>query len=534
MAVSITVVGPIEPQYDPLFTPAALAFLETLHRRFNQKRRDLLQRRQDIQQQLDRGLALDFLPETEEIRHGAWQVDPIPPDLLDRRVEITGPTDPKMVINALNSGARVFMADFEDALSPSWNNLLEGQTTLSQAVKGTLEHQAPNGKRYRLKERRAVLVVRPRGWHLDEVHVRVDGEPMAGALFDFGLYVFHNSRELLARNTAPYFYLPKLESYAEAALWNAVFDAAEEQLSMSNGTIKATVLIETIMAALQMEEILYVLRRHVVGLNAGRWDYLFSVIKKFRAHSNAILPDRNQITMTVPFMRAYTNLLVNTCHRRGAHAIGGMAAFIPSRRDPDVNREALARVQEDKEREARDGFDGTWVAHPDLVPVAQAAFDAVLGTALHQQKNRRDDVRVTAADLLTFAVPNGTVTEAGIKNNLAVSVQYLAEWLNGHGAVGLYHLMEDAATAEIARAQLYQWQRHRVDLADGTAISPERLDQWLADVVSTLPPHPFLEEAQGLVRQCALEEPFVDFITIPAYGKLVADSQVLNSHALEE
>ncbi len=525
--MAVKVLGPVTDRQQWLVSGKALAFLEALHQQFDAQRQHLLTRRQETQLRLNRGGSLNFLPETESVRHdGTWQVDPIPEDLMDRRVEITGPTDAKMVINALNSGARVFMADFEDASSPTWENLLEGQANLAQAIDGTLHYTTDAGKEYQLKPNRAVLVVRPRGWHLPEAHVLVDSRPLAGALFDFGMYLFHNHARLQRHGTGPYFYLPKLESYAEAHLWNAVFDYAEQALGMEPGTIKATVLIETITAALQMEEILYVLRRHIVGLNAGRWDYLFSIIKRFREHPDAVLPDRAQVTMEVPFMRAYAELLVDTCHKRGAHAIGGMAAFIPSRRDPEVNRLALSRVRDDKRREAEQGFDGTWVAHPDLVETAQAAFDDVLGPNPHQKHRRNRTTPPQAAALLRFEVPGGAVTEAGVRNNLAVSLQYLTAWLKGQGAVGLYNLMEDAATAEIARAQLYQWRYHRVTLTDGRLVTGPLLDQWLDAAAQDLAGSREAAVARDILRAAILDDQFLEFITEPAYRALIDRSVI--------
>lgn len=525
--MAVEVLGPVTDRQQWLMSSKALDFLETLHQQFDAQRQHLLTRRQEIQHRLNRGGSLNFLPETEGVRHdGAWQVDPIPEDLMDRRVEITGPTDAKMVINALNSGARVFMADFEDAASPTWENLLEGQSNLAQAIDGTLHYTSDTGKEYQLQPKRAVLVVRPRGWHLSEAHVLVDGQPLSGSLFDFGLYLFHNHARLRRHGTGPYFYLPKLESYAEAHLWNAVFDYAEQAMGMEPGTIKATVLIETIPAALQMEEILYVLRRHIVGLNAGRWDYLFSIIKRFREHPDAVLPDRAQVTMEVPFMRAYAELLVDTCHKRGAHAIGGMAAFIPSRRDPEVNRLALSRVRDDKRREAEQGFDGTWVAHPDLVETAQAAFDAVLGSNPHQKHRRNHKTPPRAADLLSFPIVGGSVTEAGVRNNVAVSLQYLTAWLQGQGAVGLYNLMEDAATAEIARAQLYQWRYHRVTLADGRLVTGKLLAHWLDEMAQDLAASREATVAHDILRAAILDDQFLEFITEPAYRALIDHSAI--------
>lgn len=519
--------GNVEPHQEEVLTPIALEFLATLHRRFDPARQRLLANR--MARQAGSGVLMDFLPETTEIRKEDWTVAPPPYDLLDRRVEITGPTDAKMMINALNSGARIFMADFEDALSPTWSNLLDGQINLSRAIDGTLRFIAENGKEYRLGERRAVLVVRPRGWHLPEMHIRVDGQPISGSLFDFGLYVFRNRQRLKDSGTGPYFYLPKLEAWQEAALWNDVFDLTEDILGMEPGSIKATVLIETIPAALQMEEILYALRRHVVGLNAGRWDYLFSIIKNFRHDPAAVLPDRNQITMTVPFMQAYAELLVDTCHKRGAHAIGGMAALIPSRKDSAVNRMALERVIEDKERESSQGFDGTWVAHSDWVPIATEVFDKRLGIRPHQKHWRQKSTVITAQDLLQFEVPGGTITESGVRSNVSVALQYLTAWLQGHGAVSLFNVMEDAATAEIVRSQLYQWQRHRVQLNDGRTLTPSLLADWISEAFDGLPASPELMTAQKLVWEGVFHEPFRPFITEPAYEQLL-----MKSHLLEE
>ncbi len=508
-----------------VLTPEALAFVVELQRRFGARRRELLELRAKRQAALDAGERPDFLPETEEVRRAEWTVAPAPPDLEDRRVEITGPVDRKMMINALNSGARVFMADFEDALSPTWRNVVEGQANLQDAVRGTLTFTSPEGKEYRLAERTATLVVRPRGWHLPEKNVEVDGEPISASLFDFGLFFFHNARELLARGSGPYFYLPKLENHLEARLWNDVFVFAQEALGIPRGTIRATVLIETILAAFEMEEILYELREHAAGLNAGRWDYIFSVIKKFRAHSSFLLPDRSAVTMRVPFMRAYTELLVRTCHRRGAHAIGGMAAYIPNRRDPAVNEHALAQVREDKVREAGDGFDGTWVAHPDLVPVAREVFDEVLGDRPHQKHRLREDVRVRAEDLLDVRVPGGRITVDGVVANIRVALEYLAAWLGGVGAAAIRNLMEDAATAEIARAQLWQWRRHGVVLNNGEPFNGARYRSMRERELQRLLTEPGadaarLTEAARLLDELVLADEFVGFFTIPAYRML--------------
>ena len=456
MLEHVEVVGRVRPEFERVLSPQALDFVAWLHREFNPMRQALLQRREERQAALDAGVLPDFLPTTAWIRQADWRIAPAPADLEDRRVEITGPVDRKMMINALNSGARVFMADFEDALSPTWDNVMHGQVNLLDAVRRSLAFTHPEGKVYRLNDTIATLLVRPRGWHLVEKHVLVDGQPVSASLFDFGLYFFHNAHELLQRGTGPYFYLPKLESHLEARLWNDVFNAAQDALGIPRGSIRATVLIETILAAFEMEEILYELREHVSGLNAGRWDYIFSLIKKFCHHPDRVLPDRAQVTMTVPFMRAYTELLVKTCHRRGAHAIGGMAAYIPSRKDPRTNEIALAKVREDKQREVNAGFDGTWVAHPDLVPVAMEVFDRVLppNEKPHQKDRLRETVQVTAHDLLDIRVPGGRITEAGLRNNVSVALQYLGAWLGGNGAVAIFSLMEDTATAEIARAQL--------------------------------------------------------------------------------
>jgi len=508
-----------------VLTPEAVEFVAELHRRFNPRRVELLERRAERQALLDSGALPDFWHATDEIRRGDWKVAPCPPDLDDRRVEITGPTDAKMVINALNSGASCFMADFEDALSPTWRNVVEGQDNLQKAVRRTLAFSSPEGKSYALGEKPAVLIVRPRGWHLVERHVSVDGQPVSASLFDFGLYFFHNARELLERGSGPYFYLPKLESHLEAELWNQVFVAAQEALGIPVGTIRATVLIETILAAFEMDEILYVLKDHAAGLNAGRWDYIFSLIKKFRNRDDAVMPDRVQVTMTVPFMKAYAELLVRTCHARGAHAMGGMAAFIPSRRDAEVNRVALAKVTEDKERETRQGFDGTWVAHPDLVPVAKAVFDRHLGSRPNQKDVLRDDVSVEARDLITCGIAGGEVTEAGIRLDISVALQYVEAWLKGNGAVGINNLMEDAATAEISRAQLWQWIRHRTPVAGGGVMTPDLYCRLRDEEVATLRAArggdtADLDRAVQLLDDLVMGDHFAEFLTIPAYQLL--------------
>ena len=493
---------------EEILSADALAFVAELHRRFDARRRSLLTARVERQARIDAGELPDFLPETREVREGDWRVAPVPADLQDRRVEITGPVDRKMVINALNSGARCFMADFEDANSPTWRNNLDGQANLIDAIERTIELDTGE-KRYSLGDDPAVLLVRPRGWHLPERHLVVDGEPISGSLFDFGLYLFHNGRRLLDKDSGPYLYLPKLESHLEARLWNDVFVFAEEELDLPPGSIKATVLIETILAAFEMEEILFELRDHSAGLNAGRWDYIFSIIKKFRERDEFVLPDRAQVTMTVPFMRAYTELLVKTCHRRGAHAMGGMAAFVPSRRDPEVNEVALTRVRDDKQREAGDGFDGTWVAHPDLVPVATEEFDAVLGSHPNQVERLREEVDVAAGDLLDVRVPEGEITDEGVRMNVSVGLRYLESWLRGVGAVAIYNLMEDAATAEISRSQTWQWLRHgRIERGRVVALE----DAELADAGEGR-----WVEARALFDEVALAEELTEFLTLPAY-----------------
>jgi malate synthase len=503
--------APVEGRGEEILTREALEFVAELERRFGPTRKNLLQRRAERQACLDAGELPDFLPETRELRDGDWRVAPVPDDLQDRRVEITGPVERKMMINALNSGARCFMADFEDANSPTWANCVGGQVNLVDAIEGTISLETPD-KTYRLNEETATLLVRPRGWHLPERHLLVGGEPISASLFDFGLYFFQNAQRLLARGTGPYLYLPKLESHLEARLWNDVFDFAEEQLDVPRGSIKATVLIETILAAFEMDEILYELREHSAGLNAGRWDYIFSAIKKFPNRGDFVLPDRSQVTMTVPFMRAYTELLVKTCHSRGAHAMGGMAAFVPSRRDPEVNETALTKVREDKVREASDGFDGTWVAHPDLVPVATEEFDRVLGERPNQVERLREDVSVEAGDLLDVRVPGGEVTAEGVRNNVSVGIRYLESWLRGVGAVAIYNLMEDAATAEISRSQIWQWIRHgRVDADDARQFADDELAEagegrW--------------DDARELFDSVALSPQFVEFLTLPAYDKI--------------
>jgi malate synthase len=510
---------------EAILTPSALEFVAMLERRFGARRRALLERRREVQAKLDAGWKPDFLPETIGVRSGAWTVAPIPSDLLDRRVEITGPVDRKMVINALNSGANVFMADFEDSCSPTWSNLVEGQRNLIDAIDRTIEFVSPEGKAYRLNERVATLMVRPRGWHLEEAHLRVDGRPVSASLFDFGLYFFHNARRLLARGTGPYFYLPKMESHLEARLWSDVFRAAQEELKLPAGTIRATVLIETILAAFEMDEILWELRDHSAGLNCGRWDYIFSFIKKFREHPDCVLPDRALVTMTRRFLESYTHLLIQTCHRRGIHAMGGMAAQIPIKNDDEANARAMQKVADDKRREALAGHDGTWVAHPGLVPIARRIFDEGM-PGPNQIDRGSEPEAIAAADLLE--VPKGAITEAGLRQNVNVGVLYLEAWLRGSGCVPLYNLMEDAATAEISRTQVWQWLRHEVVLEDGRrltralydAIRDEELSALRAQVGEAGWRAGRYERAAALFDALATAPVLADFLTIPAYEEL--------------
>jgi len=508
---------------DAVLTTDALAFVAGLHRTFDKRRQELVAARLGRQATFDAGQLPDFLPETAHVREDpGWRVAAAPADLDDRRVEITGPVEPKMMINALNSGARVFMADLEDALSPTWENVVTGQWAIKEAVRRRLSFRTDE-KTYALNSRTATLVIRPRGWHLDEAHLLVDGSPISASLFDFGLAFFHNAREQLDRGSGPYFYLPKLESYLEARLWNDVFVAAQDALGIPQGSIRATVLIETILAAFEMDEILWELRDHASGLNAGRWDYIFSLIKKFHTRDDMILPDRAQVTMAVPFMRAYQQLLVRTCHARGAHAIGGMSAFIPNRRQPEVTENALARVREDKQREAGDGSDGTWVAHPDLVPVAAAVFDGVLGDRPNQKDRLRDDVRASAAELLTTRVEGGKVTEAGVATNVGVALQYLASWLGGNGAAAINNLMEDAATAEISRGQLWQWRVHGVVLEDGRPMTAELYSAVREAELTSLrasAPGARWTDAAALLDELVLADEFAEFLTLAAYRLL--------------
>jgi malate synthase len=508
-----------------IMSAEAVAFVADLHRRFAPRRNELLARRVDRRAGIAAGARLDFLPETAEIRAAEWTVPPAPADLADRRVEITGPTERKMAINALNSGAKVWLADLEDANTPHWANVVDGQQNLYDAVRRTITLRT-EAKTYELGGGPyPTVVMRPRGWHLDERHLPVDGEPAVGALVDFGLYFFHNAAELIARGSGPYLYLPKMESHLEAALWNDVFDHAQDALGIARGTIRATVLIETIPAAFEMDEILWALRPHISGLNAGRWDYLFSIIKTFRDDPSMTLPDRVAVTMTAPFMRAYTELLVQTCHRRGAFAMGGMAAFIPSRRDPAVNEVAFAKVREDKEREAGGGFDGSWVAHPDLVGLCAEIFDRALGDKPNQLDKQRPDVSVTAAQLLDVAATPGAVTEAGLRGNVSVALQYLEAWLRGNGAVAINNLMEDAATAEISRSQVWQWIHNRVRLDDGTEITAEMVhrieDEELTAIRKARGEQAWaasrFDDARKLFEKVALADDFADFLTVAAY-----------------
>jgi malate synthase len=505
----------------PILTDDARDFLIALHTTFNDRRLQLLSRRHEVAAQINRSGTLDFLPQTANIRNDTWTVAPAPADLNDRRVEITGPAEPKMMINALNSGAKVFMADLEDSLAPTWQNVLDGQSALREAVRRTLNFSSPDHKQYKLNETTATLVVRPRGWHMFEKNFLIKGEPMSGSLFDFGLYMFHNAHELLNRKSGPYFYLPKLESHLEARLWNDVFVFAQNALGVPRGSIRATVLIETLPAAFEMDEILFELREHAAGLNAGRWDYLFSMIKKFAARADLTFPDRAQLTMTVPFMRAYTELLVETCHRRRAHAIGGMAAFIPSRKDPAVNEVALVRVREDKQRESHDGFDGTWVAHPDLVPIARAEFDAVLAGVPNQKSVRKTNLQIRAADLLPSPVAGGRVTLAGVRNNISVAIQYLESWLQGRGAVAIFNLMEDAATAEISRAELWQWLRQGLTPEGGVKLDANSFASLLSQEVEQLGAiTPQRRQAAELLQKLVTTPEFTEFLTTPAYEQL--------------
>jgi malate synthase len=524
----IEIKAAIHQSYKRILTPDALQFVAALHRQFNRKRAILLNQRQVRQKKLDQGELPDFLPETIAIRENDWKVGSIPECLQDRRVEITGPVDRKMIINALNSGAKVFMADFEDSTSPTWKNIIEGQLNLYDAVRRQIDFELPDGKRYELNEEVAVMKVRPRGWHLEEKHVRIDGEPVSASLFDFGMFMFHNGRFLASEGRGPFFYLPKLESHLEAQLWNEVFIAAQEMLLIPNGTIKATVLIETILAAFEMEEIIYALRDHLAGLNAGRWDYIFSIIKKMKSNESFILPDRALITMTVPFMKAYAQMLVKICHKRGAHAIGGMSAFIPSK-DEIVNQKAFEQVRADKEREASQGYDGTWVAHPKLVDVARKAFDQVLGEYPNQKNMPLGNIEITQQELLAVNTIPKYISEKGFRTNINVALLYIESWLRGIGAAALYNLMEDAATAEISRAQLWQWLHHKkIFLEDGrpvtTALYKELLqEEYLkikAELKNVTRDFKRIDQAKDILNALVLNEKFEDFLTTRAYNYL--------------
>jgi malate synthase len=517
----VEVRGPRVERADEILTPEALGFVAALHREFNSSREALLAERRDRQSQFDAGKLPDFLASTQSTRQADWRVAPVTTrDLQKRWVELTGPTERKMLINALNSGADVYMADFEDANTPTWQNMIEGQVNLVDAIARTISFANPDGRTYRLNEQTATLLVRPRGWHLPEKHLVVDGHPIAGALMDFGLYFFHNARRLIERSSGPYFYLPKLEGHREARLWNDVFNFAQDNLSIPRGTIKATVLLEVVTSAFEMDEILYELRDHSAGLNAGRWDYIFSIIKKFHSRPDFLLPDRVQVSMTVPFMRAYTELLVKTCHRRGAFAMGGMAAFIPSRRDPKVNEVALPKVRDDKLRESHDGFDGTWVAHPDLVPVAREVFAEFMGDRPNQLDRQRPEVNVSARELLDLRIADGQITEPGLRMNVSVGIQYIESWLRGTGAAAIFNLMEDAATAEISRSQVWQWVHHGATLADGSRVTRELVRKIADEELAKLPSEGRFGEARGLFEEVALSEHFVEFLTLPAYGHI--------------
>jgi len=505
-----------------VLTPEARAFLSKLAAKFESRRQELLARRQTVQEEIDHGKLPDFLPETASIRQGDWTVAPIPKDLLDRRVEITGPVDRKMIINALNSGSNVYMADFEDSNTPTWSNNIEGQQNLRDAIRGTIRYESPEGKQYRLGSNLATLVVRPRGWHLDEKHFLVDGKPISGALFDFGLFFFHNAAALLKKGTGPYFYLPKLENHLEARLWNDVFCFAQDELGIPQGSIRATVLIETILAAFEMDEILYELRDHSSGLNCGRWDYIFSYIKKFRAHPEFLLPNRSEVTMEVHFLSSYVDLLIQTCHRRGIHAMGGMAAQIPIRNDAIANEQALEKVRRDKIREVKAGHDGTWVAHPGLVSVAKDIFDQYMPEPNQISSHKSTGRTVQAQDLL--AVPKGDITEVGLRWNIDVGLQYLHSWLGGLGCVPIYNLMEDAATAEICRAQVWQWIRHGARLKDGRPITEEMVKKIIrqrsSELSAQLENDEKLQQAAKLLEDLTTSREFAEFLTLASYDLL--------------
>ncbi len=526
----VTIHGEMSPEFAEILTPEAIEFVSRLHREFNPRRQTLLERRKHRQTAIDNGQMPDFLKETAEVRKGNWKVADIPADLQNRRVEITGPVDRKMVINALNSGAQMFMADFEDSNSPTWHNTIDGQRNLRDAIRRKIDFtMSDTGKSYKLNDKVATMHVRPRGWHLDDKYFLVDGEPISASLLDFGLYFFHNAKELIKRGSGPYFYLPKLENHLEARLWNDVFTRAQSVLGIPSGTIKATVLIEHILAAFEMDEIIYELRDHMAGLNAGRWDYIFSIIKSFRNQADFLLPDRDQIVMTVPFMRAYTNLLVQTCHKRGAHAMGGMAAFIPSRRDAEINERAMAKVLQDKQREAGDGFDGTWVAHPDLVAIANAAFNEKIKSMPHQKNKMREEVKVSARELLNFDVPNARITENGIRTNINVAIQYIESWLSGVGAAAIFNLMEDAATAEISRSQIWQWLHNKNAQLDDDrpidmALYKRLADEEMQNIRALVGPKHFdngcYAQARDVFDRIVTRDNFPPFLTTIAYQYL--------------
>lgn len=523
---SCNIVGEMQESFQQVLTPEALHFIEKLERNFGGRRQELLQRRKIRQKEIDEGKLPNFLPETEHIRNGDWKVSPIPKDLRDRRVEITGPVERKMIINALNSGASVFMADFEDATTPTWDNVINGQINLRDAVRRTISYKNESGKTYQLGERIAALMVRPRGWHLEEKHIELDGQRISASLVDFGLFFFHNAKELIQQGSGPYFYLPKMESHLEARLWNDVFNFAQDEMNIPRGSVKATVLIETITAAFEMDEILYELKEHSAGLNCGRWDYIFSYLKKLRNCETVILPDRSQVTMTAHFMRSYSLLAIKTCHKRNVHAIGGMAAQIPVRNNPAANKQAFDKVRADKQREVIDGHDGTWVAHPALVQVAKEMFDQHMKTP-NQIQRKRNDVEITAENLLR--VPDGTITEEGVRVNIDVGIRYIASWLSGRGAAPIHNLMEDAATAEISRAQIWQWIRHpRGILEDGRKLTLELYrrirDEEIGKIKEEIGQTAFqgerFEEAIALFDELVMHDDFIDFLTIPSYEKL--------------
>lgn len=528
LPAGMDITGQITPEFATILTPQALEFVAKLARTFQPRREELLQKRIERQARIDAGEMPNFLPETADIRSTEWTCAPIPADLLDRRVEITGPVDRKMIINALNSGAKVFMADFEDANSPTWDNNIQGHLNLRDTINGTITFSNPDGKKYSLNPQTATLMVRPRGWHLFEKHVLLDGQPVSGGIFDFGLYFFHNTKNLLAKGSGPYFYLPKMESHLEARLWNDIFKLAQDELGVPQGTIRATVLIETILAAFEMEEILYELKDHSAGLNCGRWDYIFNTIKKFRNKPDFCLPDRALVTMTTHFMRSYSLLVIQTCHKRNIFAMGGMAAQIPIKNNPQANAEAFAKVRADKDREANDGHDGTWVAHPGMVALATEAFDAVMRTP-NQIDRKREDVRVTAADLLEFPDTTGHISEGGLRTNISVAIQYVEAWLRGQGAVPIFNLMEDAATAEISRSQVWQWIRHpKGVLSDGRKVTVELFREFMGEEMEKIREMVGQEAFEGgkygvardLVDQITTSEEFADFLTLPGYRYL--------------